>query len=61
MQDCLLSCPQNCLLSCQKCNRALIPIVHEERDGSIGCLRKCLDIMKIDLQVDDLAYGIANE
>jgi hypothetical protein len=34
---------------------------HEERNGSLGCWRKCLNFMKTGLRVDELACRIANE
>ena len=39
----------------------LYAVVHEENDGSLECLRKCLNFMKIGLQVDELACRIAIE
>ena len=39
----------------------LYGIIHEERDGSLECLGKCLLVMKISLLVKELACVIANE
>jgi hypothetical protein len=39
----------------------LYSIVHEKRDKNFECLRKCLHFIKIALQIDELACGIANE
>ena len=34
-------------------------VVHKKRNESFGCLRKCLNFVKIDLRFNEFACGIA--